>query len=152
LRQRSELGTSQSTEDTASDGDGLTDADVLAILNSRGMGGPTITPAVYDTISDWDLIHIYLAPRDQDGTLVTLRTRIRRAAGWPGEPEEDGEPLPDPLASLNVPRDALLMGVPTDYVCMFFQVWRNRGLSDEETMVKFRQLVKEVPPIGFERS
>ena len=129
------------------DSDGLTDADVLAFLNCRS----TILPWQYDKISDWDLSHVYLAPRDADGTLVTLRTRIRRAAGWLGEPENDWEPPADPLASLNLPREALFMGVPTDYVCMFFRVWRKRGLSDEETMERFRQMVKEVPPIGFSR-
>ena len=109
------------------------------------MGGPTILPWQYAKISDWDLIHVYLAPREEDGTFILLRERLRRAGGQADE-EKEQEPPEDPITALNVPREALFMGVPMQYVLMFWQVWRRRGMAEDQIMEKFREQVKEVPP------
>jgi hypothetical protein len=125
---------------------------VLAILNSRGMGGPTILPAQYKTISDWDLLHVYLAPRDDQGDFITLRRRIAYAAGFPdqldSESEEGAEPPIDPIAASGIPREAFLMGVPVCYVLMFFKTWRDRGFDDQAAMEKLKAKIAEVPPWG----
>lgn len=108
------------------------------------MGGAFVTPEQYDRLTDWDIIHVYLAPRDDEGALVTLKRRISRAR-LGGLPEDAQRELPS-VEELQVPREALLLGVPMDYTLMFFQVWRARGLDAESTMAKFREKVKEVPP------
>jgi len=111
------------------------------------MGGPTITPAQYAALSDWDILHVYLAPRDEDGSLVPLRQRFRDAAGDSGD-DEEAELSGDPIAALSVPREALLLGATAQFCAMFFAVWRRRGLPEPEILEKYREQLRLVPPLG----
>jgi len=132
---------------TADPDAGLTDADTLAIINSRGLGGAFVSPHVWKQISDWDKLHVYLAPRDDEGDLITLRRRISRARAESGDPDNAGQEFPS-MKELGVPEWAIYVGVPMCYVLGFWQQEARKGKKPEEIEAKFRDLIKKVPPSG----
>jgi hypothetical protein len=114
-----------------------------------------MTPELFAALSDQQIASVYLAPRDKKGRLIPewklLRRRERAAPG--GAPEPTGDPrragreLPAP-ESLDIPPEALLMGVPMAYVSMFWSVWVRRGALPADIMRRFREQVKACRPRG----
>jgi hypothetical protein len=120
------------------------DADVLAVLVREPFAG--VTPAVYAGLSDWQIAEVYLAPRDDDHQLTAYRRRHRRPEDGPtGRPEDAGRELKS-AEELGVPGECFFQGPGRAYVLMFWQVWRGRGLSVEQTLGRWQAQLKRCPP------
>jgi hypothetical protein len=131
---------------------GLTDADVIALINGGGLGGRLLLPWDYDRIDDWTLVNVYLAPHDDDGRLIPIRKRMLvLAGGQTGDPDQVGRELPAP-DSLDIPHEALHAGYPMSYTVLFWKVWKQRGLATEAIMEKFKETLKVYKPRGFEQA
>jgi hypothetical protein len=124
----------------------MTDADVLAVLVREPFSG--VTPGVYARLSDWQIVEVYLAPRDDEHKLVPYRTRHRKPSDGPtGRPGDAHRELKS-AGELGVPKECFYQGPGRGYVLMFWQVWRGRGLSVEETLERWRAQLRRCPPAG----
>ena len=108
----------------------------LPTMCRDGMGGcGGLTWDVYCDTPDRILCDSYLAERDDEHQIVTLRQRRRRqqdSGGITGNPDRAGRELPKPT-DLRIPEEAysvnrrlLLMPSGQAYLLMFFQIWRRR--------------------------
>lgn len=119
----------------------LSDQDLLSLFLREPFAG--ITPGVYASLSDRQIVHVFLAPRDEDGVLIPEARQKDTAAGkleaWRQERlDRAGQELPS-LEDLEVPDEAFTRGVPMAFVLMFWQVWRSRGLTAAETLERWRE-------------
>jgi hypothetical protein len=101
-----------------------------------------MTPALYWTLTDYELANVYFAGRDDDHRLIPLRRRQadRRDAAQTGSPDRAGRELPS-REELGVPAEAFNLGVPQDYTLMFFQCWVRRGEKPDAILTRFREHV-----------
>lgn len=95
-----------------------------------------MTPALYASLTDRQIVLIYAAPRNKEGALIPESDRDTEE-----ESEEAWQPPPLP-AELGIPDKVLCSGVQMDWVRTFYQVWRGRGLTAEATTAKFWEKTK----------
>lgn len=105
---------------------------MLALLVREPFGH--MAPGLYARLSDYQICEVYFAERDKDNNLVPFWQR----QAVPGA-DRNGFPSAE---ELGVPREALLMGVPMDFVLMFWQVWRGRGKEPDWILGRFKDYLK----------
>lgn len=115
--------------------------DVLALLVREPFAG--VTPALYASLSDRQILDAYFAPRDDDGDLIPewKRRRPARAGGGgpTGDPARAAQELP-PAESLDIPAEAWKSARATDYTLMWWSVWRGRGtFTTAELLERWRR-------------
>lgn len=94
-----------------------------------------MTPELYGRLSDYQVCEVYFAPRDKEDRLVRF---------WERNDDEEPNALRgfSSAEELGVPREALLCGVPMDFVLMFWTVWRQRGKDAPWILNRFREYLK----------
>lgn len=110
---------------------------MLGLLLREPFSG--MTPALYETLSDRELVESYFAPRDEQYRLIPLRRRQReredeirnRRLGL----DRRGYPK---LERIGLTQELLQQALAVNprispfYCASFFQVWHNRGLPFPE--------------------
>lgn len=112
----------------------------MALFVREPFGG--ITPAVYAALSDRQILDIYLAPRDEDGTLVAEGSSRRRSvrAQRRERLERAWRELPS-AAALEIPAEVMDSPVgqrQPSFVRMYWQVWRGRGLDTQQVLARWK--------------
>ncbi len=103
-----------------------------------GFGG--LTASEYNATADRDVLESYFAPRDDRGNLIPLAERLAEA----GIGQKNPWKLFKSPEELQIPAAAYAVTgsdgrpPPTEYLLMFWQVWRNRGMGTAEILERWR--------------
>lgn len=127
---------------------------MLAVLTREPFSG--VTPAVYATLTDWQILHVLFAARDDEHRLIPLRRRLagEHSSKPPGHPDNAaGELRSD--EELGIDEEALAVGrtfkpraIPLGFMRMWFQQRRDHGLSVEKVRELWKTFVARENAVG----
>ena len=101
-----------------------------------------VTTRTYLTLTDRQILDVYLAERAKDHSLIPYRKRHPAGGGLAGgHPDRAGRELPS-AEELKIPPECLQAGPPLSWTLMFWQVWASRGLNTEAIAEKFWPIVR----------
>ena len=117
----------------------MTDADLLAILCREPFSG--ITPEVYASLSDWQILHCICAARDEDNhQLIPIKRRIEDVPLLQRLRGRVEKPLP-PIETLSIPAEAKAMMPPLmgiDFIGMYWQRLLRKGFTQEQIFDRWK--------------
>jgi hypothetical protein len=118
------------------------------MLMSGGMGLTSMTPALYASLSDWQIYNVIFAEKDKDGHVIP-EWKIAEGVvdlvieeSWARFKSKEELEIPDEVYRWGHPNHN--RNVPQMYVLMFWDVWRKRGTPTEEIMTKWKEEMASV--------